>query len=182
MSTSTALQTLVLGGGCFWCTEAVFVQVRGVLDVESGYCNGQLSNPSYEDVCTGTTGHNEVVKLVFDSSQISTRELLEIFFLIHDPTTLNRQGADVGTQYRSGIYTTAPEQAQVANDLVAEMTAANVYGRPIVTEVVPLSNYWAAEPYHQDYFARNPTQGYCMAVAAPKVAKFRKTFARLQKT
>ena len=181
MSTSTALQTLVLGGGCFWCTEAVFVQVRGVLDVESGYCNGQLSNPSYEDVCTGTTGHNEVVKLVFDSSQISTRELLEIFFLIHDPTTPNRQGADVGTQYRSGIYTTAPEQAQVAHDLVVEMTATNAYTRPIVTEIVPLSNYWAAEAYHQDYFARNPTQGYCMAVAAPKVAKFRKTFARLQK-
>lgn len=175
------LQTITLGGGCFWCTEAVFVQVRGVLDVESGYSNGHLQHPSYEDVCTGTTGHNEVVKLVYDPAEISTREVLEIFFLIHDPTTLNRQGNDVGTQYRSGIYTSTPEQQTVAKEVIAEMAASGVYTRPIVTEVLPLSNYWPAEDYHQDFFERNPTQGYCMAVAAPKVAKFRKTFARLQK-
>ena len=181
MSPSSPLQTLVLGGGCFWCTEAVFVQVRGVLDVESGYSNGQVANPSYEDVCTGTTGHNEVVKLVYDPAQVSTREVLEIFFLIHDPTTLNRQGNDVGTQYRSGIYTSTPEQQAVAQALIAEMAASGVTTRPIVTEVLPLSNYWPAEDYHQDFFARNPHQGYCLAVAAPKVAKFRKTFARLQK-
>jgi peptide-methionine (S)-S-oxide reductase len=173
--------SIVLGGGCFWCTEAVFVQVHGVLDVESGYSNGQLRNPTYEDVCTGTTGHNEVVKLVYDPAQISVRELLEIFFVIHDPTTLNRQGNDTGTQYRSGIYFTRPDQESVAREVIADMVASGVYSRPIVTEVLPLDNYTAAEAYHQDFFARNPTQGYCMAVAAPKVAKFRKTFARLQK-
>jgi peptide-methionine (S)-S-oxide reductase len=172
-------ETLVLGGGCFWCTEAVYVKVRGVIDVESGYSNGHALNPTYEEVCTGTTGHNEVVKLKYDPAQISTRELLEIFFVIHDPTTLNRQGNDVGTQYRSGIYFTIPEQEQVAQALIAELTAANAFGRPIVTEVLPLTNYSAAEEYHQDFFERNPYQGYCMAVAAPKVAKFRQTFARL---
>ena len=171
-------ETLVLGGGCFWCTEAVYVKVRGVIDVESGYSNGHALNPTYEEVCTGTTGHNEVVKLKYDPAQISTRELLEIFFVIHDPTTLNRQGNDVGTQYRSGIYFTIPEQEQVAQALIAELTAANAFGRPIVTEVLPLTNYSAAEEYHQDFFERNPYQGYCMAVAAPKVAKFRQTFAR----
>ncbi len=174
-------ETLTLGGGCFWCTEAVFVQVRGVLDVESGYSNGHLREPSYEDVCTGTTGHNEVVKLVYDPAQISTREILEIFFVIHDPTTLNRQGNDTGTQYRSGIYFSTPAQEAVAKEIIAEMAASGTYSRPIVTEVRPLDNYWPAEDYHQDFFARNPHQGYCMAVAAPKVAKFRKTFARLQK-
>ena len=173
--------TIVLGGGCFWCTESVFVQVRGVLDVESGYSNGHLPSPTYEDVCTGTSGHNEVVKLVFDPAQISVRELLEIFFVVHDPTTLNRQGNDTGTQYRSGIYFTQPEQESAAREVIADMVASGTYSRPIVTEVLPLANYTAAEAYHQDFFARNPTQGYCMAVAAPKVAKFRKTFARLQK-
>jgi peptide-methionine (S)-S-oxide reductase len=172
-------ETLVLGGGCFWCTEAVYVQVRGVRDVESGYCNGQTLNPSYEQVCSGTTGHNEVVKLQYDPAEVSTRELLEIFFVIHDPTTLNRQGHDVGTQYRSGIYFSTPEQQQVAQNLVAELNAAQAFGRPIVTEVLPLANYSAAEAYHQDFFERNPQQGYCLAVAAPKVAKFRQTFARL---
>jgi peptide-methionine (S)-S-oxide reductase len=171
--------TLVLGGGCFWCTEAVYVKVRGVSDVESGYSNGQTVAPTYEQVCTGRTGHNEVVKLVYDPAQISTRELLEIFFVIHDPTTLNRQGNDVGTQYRSGIYFTTPEQADVAQALIAELNVAQAFGRPIVTEVEPLANYSAAEDYHQDFFERNPYQGYCMAVAAPKVAKFRQTFARL---
>ena len=176
------LQTITLGGGCFWCTEAVFVQVRGVLDVESGYSNGDVQRPSYEDVCTGTTGHNEVVKLVFDPALISLREVLEIFFVIHDPTTLNRQGNASGTQYRSGIYFSTAEQEGVAREVMAEMAASGTYSRPIVTEVVALANYWPAEDYHQDFFERNPHQGYCMAVAAPKVAKFRKTFARLQKT
>lgn len=178
---SNSVESITLGGGCFWCTEAVFVQVRGVVDVESGYSNGQVRQPSYEDVCTGTTGHNEVVKLVYDPADISTREVLEIFFVIHDPTTLNRQGNDAGTQYRSGIYFSNPEHAAVAREVIAEMTASGVYDRPIVTEVVPLDNYWPAEDYHQDFFERNPHQGYCMAVAAPKVAKFRKTFARFQK-
>ncbi len=172
-------ETLVLGGGCFWCTEAVFVQVRGVLYVESGYCNGHVNAPSYEQVCTGSTGHNEVVKLVYDPAQVSTRELLEIFFLIHDPTTLNRQGHDVGTQYRSGIYFTSPAQEADACDLINGLGQAGVYPKTIVTEVLALDNYSAAEDYHQDFFERNPNQGYCQAVAAPKVAKFRQTFARL---
>ena len=175
------LQTITLGGGCFWCTEAVFVKVRGVTDVESGYCNGHVVKPSYEQVCGGDTGHNEVVKLVFDPAQISLREILEIFFVIHDPTTLNRQGNDAGTQYRSGIYVSSPEQGEIAKSMLADMTLAKVLGRPIVTEVLPLSNYWPAEDYHQDFFERNPFQGYCVAVAGPKVEKFRKTFARLVK-
>ena len=173
---TTTFKTIILGGGCFWCTEAVYVRVRGVLDVESGYCNGQTLNPSYEEVCTGRTGHNEVVKLQYDNTQISTRALLEIFFVIHDPTTLNRQGHDRGTQYRSGIYFTTPEQAEVAQALMAEW--ASDFEDPIVTEVLPLANYSAAEDYHQDFFERNPTQGYCMAVAAPKVSKLRQTFAQ----
>ncbi len=172
-------ETLVLGGGCFWCTEAVYVKVRGVTDVESGYCNGHTIAPTYEDVCTGRTGHNEVVKLEYDPEQISTRELLEIFFVIHDPTTLNRQGNDAGTQYRSGIYVTTPAQAEVARSMISQLTADHAFGQPIVTEVLALANYSAAEDYHQDFFERNPYQGYCMAVAAPKVDKFRKTFARL---
>ncbi len=170
-------QTLVLGGGCFWCTEAVFVQVKGVLDVESGYSNGQTLNPSYEQVCSGKTGHNEVVQLTYDPQIINTRILLEIFFVIHDPTTLNRQGNDRGTQYRSGIYFTTPEQADVAKTIMAEIEAENIFDTALVTEVVPLKNYSAAEDYHQDFFERNPTQGYCMAVAAPKVWKFKKTFS-----
>jgi len=172
-------QTITLAGGCFWCLEAVYVNVKGVLDVESGYSNGQVPQPTYEQVCTGRTGHAEVVKLVFDPAQISLREILEIFFVIHDPTTLNAQGNDHGTQYRSGIYTSAAAQAEVARAVMAELGASGVYSRPVVTEVLPLANYWPAEDYHQDFFARNPHQGYCLAVAAPKVAKFRKTFARL---
>jgi peptide-methionine (S)-S-oxide reductase len=174
-------QVLVLGGGCFWCTESVYVGVKGVTDVEAGYSNGHVKQPTYEQVCTGTTGHNEVVRLEYDPAQISTREILEIFFVIHDPTTLNRQGNDVGTQYRSGIYFTTPEQKAVAQDLIDELTRDKAYGKPIVTEVTLLDNYSAAEAYHQDFFERNPNQGYCMMVAAPKVAKFRKTFARLAK-
>ena len=178
---SDSLQTITLGGGCFWCTEAVYVRVMGVTDVESGYSNGQTAQPSYEDVCTGRTGCNEVVKLVYDPAQISTREILEIFFVVHDSTTLNQQGNDVGTQYRSGIYYTTDEQKQVAQDLIKEMSTGGFFSRRIVTEVLPLENYWPAEDYHQDFFERNPNQGYCMAVAGPKVAKFRKTFSRLAK-
>jgi peptide-methionine (S)-S-oxide reductase len=173
------LQTIVLGGGCFWCTEAVYKEVRGVTDVESGYSNGETERPSYEQVCTGRTGHNEVVKLTYDPSQVSTRQLLEIFFVVHDPTQLNRQGNDVGTQYRSGIYYTTPEQKQAADDLVRAISQEKLFGKPIVTEVVEMANYWPAEEYHQDFFEKNPTQGYCLAVAAPKVAKFRKTFTEL---
>jgi peptide-methionine (S)-S-oxide reductase len=174
-------QTLVLGGGCFWCTESVYKAVKGVTDVESGYSNGQESAPSYEMVCTGRTGCNEVVKLEYDPAQISTREILEIFFVIHDPTTLNRQGNDTGTQYRSGIYFSTPEQQQTAQALIDELAKDNAFGQPIVTELLPVAHYFPAEDYHQDFFERNPNQGYCMAVAAPKVAKFRKTFARLAK-
>ena len=173
------LQTIVLGGGCFWCTEAVYKEVRGVTDVESGYANGDTQRPSYEDVCTGRTGHNEVVKLTYDPAQVSTRQLLEIFFVVHDPTTMNRQGNDVGTQYRSGIYYTTEEQKQVAEGLIRELEQEKAFARPVVTEVVPMKNYWPAEEYHQDFFEKNPTQGYCLAVAAPKVAKFRKTFTEL---
>ena len=174
-------QVIVLGGGCFWCTEAVFKEVRGVLDVESGYANGDTPQPSYDEVCGGHTGHAEVVRLVYDPAQVDTRALLEIFFATHDPTTLNRQGNDVGTQYRSGIYFTRPEQQAVAQALIDEMAHEGAYDEPIVTEIEPLAAYWPAEDYHQDFFERNPTQGYCRAVAAPKVAKFRKRFAALAK-
>ena len=178
---SDSLQTITLGGGCFWCTEAVFVDVKGVLDVESGYCNGHVVRPSYEQVCTGNTGHNEVVKLVFDTAQISLREILEIFFVVHDATTLNRQGNDRGTQYRSGIYFSDPAHEAIAKDLIREINESGVYSVQMVTEVLPLSNYSPAEDYHHDFFENNPGQGYCLAVAAPKVEKFRKTFARLVK-
>jgi peptide-methionine (S)-S-oxide reductase len=179
---SSTTQTIVLGGGCFWCTEAVYVKVKGVTDVESGYSNGHVERPSYEQVCTGATGHNEVVKLTYDPSQIRLRQILEIFFVIHDPTTLNRQGADSGTQYRSGIYYTTPQQKEIVDDMIRQMSQDKLFGKPIVTEVLPLSNYWPAEEYHQDFFEKNPYQGYCVAVAGPKVAKFRKTFAELVKS
>lgn len=171
------LQTITLGGGCFWCLEAVYDKVRGVTDVESGYSNGQAARPSYEAVCTGRTGCNEVVRLTFDPAEITLREILEIFFVIHDPTTLNRQGNDVGTQYRSGIYYSVPEHKQVADDMIRQLSQDKAFGQPIVTEVLPLADYWPAEDYHQDYFARNPNQGYCAFVVGPKVEKFRKTFA-----
>ena len=175
------LQTITLGGGCFWCTEAVYVKVRGVLDVESGYSNGQATRPSYEEVCSGRTGSNEVVKLTYDPQDITLKEILEILFVIHDPTTLNRQGNDAGTQYRSGIYYATPEQKQIADDFIRQLSQDKTFDKPIVTEVLPLANYWPAEAYHQDYFENNPNQGYCVAVAGPKVAKFRKTFASLVK-
>ena len=171
------LQTITVGGGCFWCTEAVYVKVRGVLDVESGYSNGQAARPSYEEVCSGRTGSNEVVQLTFDPQAITLHEILEILFVIHDPTTLNRQGNDAGTQYRSGIYYSTPEQKQIADDFIRQLSQDKTFDKPIVTEVLPLANYFAAEAYHQDYFEKNPNQGYCVAVAGPKVAKFRKTFA-----
>ena len=171
------LQTIPLGGGCFWCTEAVYVKVRGVTDVESGYSNGQAARPSYEEVCSGRTGSNEVVKLTFDPQDITLAEILEIFYVIHDPTTLNRQGNDTGTQYRSGIYFSTPEQKQLADDFIRQLSQDKTFDKPIVTEVLPLANYWPAEAYHQDYFENNPNQGYCVAVAGPTVAKFRKTFA-----
>ncbi|HEY6087758.1 MAG TPA: peptide-methionine (S)-S-oxide reductase MsrA [Burkholderiaceae bacterium] len=171
---------ITLGGGCFWCTEAVYEQVDGVTAVESGYSNGQTLNPSYEQVCGGDTGHNEVVRVSFDNQRITLREVLEIFFHVHDPTTLNRQGNDVGTQYRSGIYFNGSEQERVAREVLAEANAANT-GR-VVTEIKTLANYSRAEDYHQHYFANHPEQGYCAFVVAPKVEKFRRTFAaRLKK-
>jgi peptide-methionine (S)-S-oxide reductase len=176
-SDATSTDTIVLGGGCFWCTEAVFDRVQGVVDVESGYSNGQVARPTYEQVCTGRTGAVEVVKVTFDPSAITLRELLEIFFVIHDPTTLNRQGNDVGTQYRSGIYTTRDDQREVAQDVIREIGASGTYRSPIVTEVVPLADYSTAEAYHQDYFLQHPNQGYCAFVVGPKVEKFQKTFA-----
>jgi peptide-methionine (S)-S-oxide reductase len=178
MSESSQIQTVTLGGGCFWCLEAVFLQVRGVLTVESGYCNGQAEQPSYESVCSGQTGCVEVVRLQFDPNQIGMRDLLEIFFLVHDPTTLNRQGHDVGTQYRSGIYFHEGEQEAQARQFIAELVSRSVYEQPIVTEVLPVQHYWPAEPYHQNYFARNPGQGYCQHVVRPKVEKFRQRLAQ----
>ena len=174
---TSGIQTITLGGGCFWCTEAVYVKVRGVTDVESGYCNGQVGRPSYEDVCSGRTGCNEVVKLSYDPGAISLQEILEIFFVVHDPTSLNRQGNDAGTQYRSGIYYSTAEEKQVIDDFIREASQKKLFGKSIVTEVLPLANYWPAEAYHQDYFENNPHQGYCAFVVGPKVEKFRKTFA-----
>ena len=172
---SSAVATLA--GGCFWCLEAVFDRLQGVTDVVSGYCNGHIPNPSYEQVCRGETGHAEVVRVTFDPEVISYVEILGVFFSIHDPTQLNRQGNDVGTQYRSGIYTHDEEQARAARQVIAHLTAENIWDRPIVTEVEPAAIFYPAEDYHQEYFARNPGQGYCMAVVSPKVAKFRKQFA-----
>ena len=168
-------ETITLGGGCFWCTEAVYEQVRGVTAVESGYTNGHVVNPTYRQVCNGDTGHNEVVRVTFDPEQITLREVLEIFFVVHDPTQLNRQGNDRGTQYRSGIYVHSPAQEPVARAVLAEVNA--LHKGQAVTEILPEQNYSRAEDYHQHYFANNPGQGYCAAVVAPKVAKFRKTFA-----
>ena len=170
------LQTITLGGGCFWCTEAVFDRVCGITDVESGYTNGHTLNPSYEQICQGDTGHAEVVRLTFDADEISLQEVLEIFFLVHDPTQVDGQGNDRGAQYRSGIYYLSDEQRALAQGMIEEMTREKLYARPIVTQLQPLAHYWPAEEHHQDFFENNPEQGYCMAVAAPKVAKFRKTF------
>jgi len=170
-------QTITLGGGCFWCTEAVFDRVQGITDVESGYANGQVPSPTYEQICGGDTGHVEVVKLTFDPAVIGVREILEIFFATHDPTTLNRQGNDVGTQYRSGIYYSDPAHKEIAQDLLRQIGQDKLFGAPVVTELEPLQSYWPAEAYHQDYFANHPNQGYCSFVVGPKVDKFRKTFS-----
>jgi peptide-methionine (S)-S-oxide reductase len=165
------------GGGCFWCVEAIFHRLRGVLVVESGYCNGSHPNPSYEDVCGGETGHAEVIRLHFDPAQISYRQLLEVFFAAHDPTTLNRQGNDVGTQYRSAIFTHDVQQSHEARAFIEHLTQMKIYGdTPIVTEVAPVANYHRAEDYHQLYFERHPYQGYCAVVIAPKVDKFQQAF------
>ncbi|HKR55800.1 MAG TPA: peptide-methionine (S)-S-oxide reductase MsrA [Gemmatimonadales bacterium] len=163
-----------LAGGCFWCLEAVFQQLKGVSKVSSGYAGGKRPNPTYEQVCTGATGHAEVVQVEFDPAVISYRDLLDVFFTIHDPTTLNQQGADVGTQYRSAIFFHTPEQQRDANDAIAE--AQKTWDDPIVTEIVPLTQFYPAEEYHKDYYVRNPNQGYCRVVIAPKVAKARQHF------
>lgn len=174
--TAPAVEIATLAGGCFWCTEAVYLDVDGVVAVESGYSNGQAVNPSYEQVCSGNTGHAEVVRVSFDPARIGFRELLEIFFVVHDPTTLNRQGNDVGTQYRSGIYTHSDAQTRTAREVIAELEVSGGVRGKVVTEVEPERNYWRAEDGHQNYFARHPEAGYCAFVVAPKVAKFRKTF------
>jgi peptide-methionine (S)-S-oxide reductase len=168
------LEVATLGGGCFWCLEAVFEELRGVEKVESGYSGGLVPDPTYRQVCTGTTGHAEVVRVTFDPAVVSFREILEIFFSVHDPTTLNRQGADVGTQYRSVIFYHTQEQKRVAEEVVAELGKAGVWDELIVTEVTPSSAFYGAEDYHQEYFRRNQEQPYCQVVVAPKVAKFRK--------
>jgi peptide-methionine (S)-S-oxide reductase len=169
-------EVATLGGGCFWCLEAVYDEVRGVEDVVSGYAGGSVANPSYREVTSGRTGHAEVVRITFNPQEVSFKELLEVFFTIHDPTTLNRQGADVGTQYRSVIFYHSPEQKAVAEQVIAEMEAARLWPDPIVTEIAPLTDFYEAEDYHQEYYAQNPEQGYCQVVIAPKVAKFRRQF------
>jgi len=170
-------QIATLAGGCFWCLEAVYDQMKGVVSVESGYIGGHLERPTYEAVCGGRTGHAEAVRITFDSEIVTYRELVEVFFVIHDPTTLNRQGHDVGTQYRSAIFYHSPEQKRIAEEVVASLTKEQVYPNPIVTELVPATTWYEAESYHQEYFAKNPFQGYCTAVVGPKVIKFRKHFA-----
>jgi len=179
MSQESATEVAILGGGCFWCTEAVYLEARGVTRVESGYMGGDVPHPTYEQVCAGTTGHAEVIRLEFDPGVISYRDILEIFFTIHDPTTPDRQGNDVGPQYRSVIFTTSPEQEATARQVMAEMAA--VWDAPLVTQLVPQQQWYKAEDYHQHYFAQHPLQGYCAFVVAPKVAKFRTMFtARLK--
>lgn len=177
-----AKEIATLGGGCFWCTEAVYDELSGVTDVVSGYSGGWVKNPSYEQVCDATTGHAEVVQVTFDNSVISFKDILKVFFTVHDPTTLNRQGNDVGPQYRSAIFYHSPEQKAAAEQVIAEVTADRLWPNRIVTEVTEFKEFFPAEAYHQEFFARNPYQGYCRVVVAPKVAKFRKQFmAQLKK-
>lgn len=171
-----ATETATLAGGCFWCTEAIFSQLRGVKSVSSGYSGGSVENPSYEQVCTGRTGHAEAVDVVFDPSVISFHDLLFVFFSTHDPTTLNRQGHDVGTQYRSAVFYHSPEQLRTAQEVIQEISAKRLWRGKIVTEIVPFQAFYPAEEYHRDYFQRNPSQAYCQMVIEPKVAKFRKQF------
>ncbi len=171
------LETATVGGGCFWCVEAAFLELRGVEKVVSGYAGGVTADPTYKQVCSGHTGHAEVVQVTFDPAEISYDDLLRVFFTIHDPTTPNRQGADIGTQYRSIILTASDQQAATARAIVAEVTASNVWRDKIVTQIVPLEAFYAAEPEHQNFFARNPYHGYCNAVAVPKIAKLRKMYS-----
>jgi peptide-methionine (S)-S-oxide reductase len=178
---NTNLQTATLAGGCFWCLEAVYDEIKGVHSVESGYAGGHMDNPTYREVCNGTTGHAEVVQVHFDPNIVSYRNLLNVFFAIHDPTTLNRQGADTGTQYRSAIFFHDDEQKSVAEELIKDLNAQKIWDKPIVTEVTKIGEFYMAEDYHQEYFAKNPYQPYCQAVVAPKVSKFRKHFLDLLK-
>jgi peptide-methionine (S)-S-oxide reductase len=171
-----AYEIATLGGGCFWCLEAIYDQLKGVSDVVSGYAGGHVEKPTYEAVCSGMTGHAEVVQIKFDPEIVSYKELLDVFFTIHDPTTLNRQGADVGTQYRSVIFYHSPQQKMVAEQTIHELEHKRLWGAPIVTEVVPFEVFYPAEDYHQEYFQRNPNQGYCQVVIEPKVVKFRKQY------
>jgi peptide-methionine (S)-S-oxide reductase len=176
------METATLGGGCFWCLEAIFLDLRGVARVRSGYSGGSVAEPTYEEVCQGSTGHAEVVQFDFDPSQVSYREILEVFFATHDPTTLNRQGADVGTQYRSVVFFHSPDQRATARAVMEELAAEGVWEDPIVTALTPFSVFYPAEGYHEDYFRRNPQQPYCQAVINPKVAKFRTSFAHKLKS
>lgn len=171
-----AIEVTTLGGGCFWCLEAVYDQLKGVTDVVSGYTGGHVKNPTYKQICTGMTGHAEVTQITYDTDIVSLREILQVFFTIHDPTTLNRQGADTGTQYRSAIFYHSAEQQAIANEVIAEFGAEKIWDNPIVTQVVPIDVFYPAEDYHQEYYENNPNQGYCMVVVAPKVAKFRAKF------
>ncbi len=167
-------EVATLAGGCFWCLEAIFPDLAGVHEVKSGYAGGHTTNPTYQEVCSGTTGHAEVVRVSYDPEVISFRDLLDVFFSVHDPTTKDRQGNDIGTQYRSAIFTHDEEQAEVARQAIADLEAAGVYPNPVVTEVSPAGTFYPAEAYHDNYYARNPEQGYCQVIIAPKVAKFRK--------
>lgn len=178
---NTNLQTATLAGGCFWCLEAVYDELKGVHSVESGYAGGQMDNPTYREVCNGNTGHAEVVQIRFDPTIISYRDLLNVFFTIHDPTTLNRQGADIGTQYRSAIFYHDEEQKKIAEEAIRELNAQKIWDNPIVTEVTKFDKFYKAEDYHQEYFANNPYQPYCQVVVAPKVSKFRKHFLEMLK-
>lgn len=178
---SLSPQDATFGAGCFWCVEAVFQQIQGVLHVESGYCNGSHPSPTYEIVCTGKSGHVEVVRVQYDEQVVTYDQLLRVFFSIHDPTSLNRQGADAGTQYRSGIYTHTEKQQEAAERMIHELAKFEVYKRPVVTEIRPISNYHKAEDYHQRYFEQHPHQGYCAMVVAPKVAKFQAEFSQMLK-
>ena len=176
ISSSGQTETATFGGGCFWCTEAIFKSLKGVEAVESGYSGGKVKNPTYKEICTGETGHAEVIQITFDPKVISFRELLEVFWETHDPTTLNRQGADVGTQYRSVVFYHSPQQKELTKKYKAELNKENVFGKPVVTEITALEKFWPAEKYHQDYYENNSTQGYCQFVIVPKLQKFRKVF------
>ncbi len=177
----TAFETATLGAGCFWCVEAIFDDLRGVEDVVSGYSGGHVENPTYQQVCSEATGHAEVVQIKFDSEILTFADLLRVFFAVHNPTTLNRQGGDIGTSYRSAIFFHDDEQRRIAEEIIAEINDAKIYDDPIVTEVRPYANFWPAEDYHQEYFANNPNQPYCSSVVAPKVAKFRQKYLSLLK-